>query len=307
MSGLSTYVFLRVGMRVFSGGGPGSHPVACRPPGLQAPDSPWIPAPGWGLLRRFPRRFVLRRPERSSEHPSQGLPPMVVEFFQTQVDGSGILPEAEGTEEHVPPGKDRPVVGVGLRLPTTVVDTVHCRGDDDRQKPMVQPARYLEVGMVKENYREEKGLVNRQVPEGDSQDGENGESGDRGKKHLPGVEPKARRDVHRRITMVHPVEPPEEGDPMICPMPGIHPEVEEENCQSERQPPWKLQDPEEPYALLLGPDLHHNENCAEKNGYEKSIPGPQHQVSDVVPRFLTHASGKLRVERENPFRYPQED
>ena len=283
-----------------------SHPEPDRPRrGLRKSDL--LPIPDRLPVPGFVGRVATRPTQRGPEHPPQRLPPIFVEPFQPQLDGPCILPEPEGAEDHVPPGQDRSIVGIGFRLPAAVMDPVHGRGDDDGQEPVVHPPRDAKVGMVEEDHRKKEGFVDGQMPERHPQEGEDCQASHGREDHFPRVEPEACGDVHGRVTVMHPVEPPEERDPVVRTMPEIHPEVEEEDGQPESQPPGGVQDPEQPHAPILGPDLHRHEDRAEENGHEKGIPRPQRQVPGVMADPLTHPLGELGIEREEPLPRPEED
>jgi hypothetical protein len=62
--------------------------------------------------------------QRRREHAPEALPLRRIQAVETQVDGAGVAPEAEGAEQPIPVGEHRAVIGVGLGPPPAVMDPV---------------------------------------------------------------------------------------------------------------------------------------------------------------------------------------
>src|SRR5437016_1183321 len=113
------------------------------------------------------------------------------------------------------------------------MDPMHRRGNDDEPEPSFKHRRQSEVAMLKLSRSEERSL-GYQKTDGRDAKCEHAHPLDSSRdQDLAQVEPNARGHIHIQITMVGPMEAPEERHAVIEPMGSIINEVEQDHGQDD--------------------------------------------------------------------------
>src|SRR5262245_14590951 len=91
-----------------------------------------------------------------------------------------------------------------------------------------------------------------------------------------------RSDIHCRIGVMHPMKAPQKWNAVIHAMPGIHPEVQQDEGAQQMCPRWHRHPMEESKLLLFGPMRDREPKCNTQHTVKNGVDCTQRQVPHGV-------------------------
>ncbi len=190
-------------------------------------------------------RFVQGRFEKSTEC----LAGWDIELRKAIGDSCRIGAQFERAEKPIPPGKERGIVRVSLRLKTGVMHFVNARRHNEPPEKTVQISGQGNIGVMQLDHGKHERFIEDQFPQTQPEQENDRNSKDRREKDFPEVKTVGRSDIHFRIGMMGAMEPPEKTEPVVCAMPPIHPEIEKDDGEQHACPGRERQQVEDTEAM----------------------------------------------------------
>lgn len=214
------------------------------------------------------------------------------EFIEAELDGVGIFAEAEGAEEAIPDGEEGGVVGVGLGLEAGVVHFVEERGDEEEAQGTVERGGEGDIGMVKLDDGEHGDFVEGEFPDLDAGECYNGDAEETGEGDLADVKTMGGGDIHAGIGVMNAMEAPEERDAVVEAVPGVHPEVDEEEGSDEGGPSGQSEPIEKSEVVGLSPVGSGPPKCDADEGVEGGVDKAEGEIANAVAEAIGSAAGE---------------
>lgn len=175
------------------------------------------------------------------------------EFVEAELDGVGIGAEVKGAEEAIPEGKEGGVVGVGFRLEAGVMHFMEEGSDNEKAEGAVERGGDGDVGVVELDDGEHGDFVEGEFPDLDASECDDGDAEEAGEGDLTDVEAMGGGDIHEWVGVMNAMEAPEERDAVVEAVPGVHPEIDEEEGGDEGGPGRQCEPVQKAKGVGLGP------------------------------------------------------
>jgi len=158
--------------------------------------------------------------------------------------GGGLRPVR--AEQAVPPGEIEAEIAVGLPDDHRMVDAVHVGGDDKKSEHCVEPGSDADVAVIEHARAVKDYLKEKHRGNGGAEEEHHTDLDAHGKDYLDRMETKAGGDIHLGVSMVHFVEPPEDGNKVERGVLCVYGEVEEQGSCYDCGPARETDPIEEP-------------------------------------------------------------